>query len=534
MMEGYKMKYKNKWLGGAALAVAAMMMASCASDNDTPTNNQSQETVVTEISDSICDVLAKSSIEEFLAFAKMPRSSFRMERCSAYLTNWAKEHKLEYGIDDSLNVWIDLPANTKEMESMPKVILQAHQDMVCAWKSGETHDPTTEVGEPYYDGNNLKGKNINLGADDGIGVGMALAIAKTNVAHGLLRLLFTTNEDCGMYGVMSLDPKVLDADYLISFDDEDYPKVTTGCQGAYVWTSCKKYELSNPSGKIVNLNVTGLLGGHSGATIGEKRLSAATILAKVTKDVITSNGGKLMDIDCGTAINAIANVLTLQFTVDADKAENCKSEIENILENFKKEFTDETAIASTCSIADAPFTNAATVSAEELLTDLNKYFEDVEQGVVEREGTDGLVIKSGNIGIVKLSRGELSISSSIRSFKEEWINSEKTRFSQLASTLSMELGNEILIPAWDTEANDPFIGLVFKNYQAVDNKAYKAKAMGGLECAYFVKKKPGINTAAMGPTIKGAHTIDEVLDTTTVKPLMKVVMNTLQQINTLK
>ena len=70
----------------------------------------------------------------------------------------------------------------------------------------------------------------------------------------------------------------------------------------------------------------------------------------------------------------------------------------------------------------------------------------------------------------------------------------------------MELDNEIVIPAWDTEANDPFIGLVYKNYQSVDAKAYKAKAPGGLECAYFVQKKPGINAAAMGPTIKGAHT----------------------------
>lgn len=113
---------------------------------------------------------------------------------------------------------------------MPKVILQAHQDMVCAWNSGESHEPTTEVGVPYFDGNNLKGKNINLGADDGIGVGMALAITKSNVAHGPLRMLFTTNEDCGIYGVMALDPQVLDADYLISFDDEDYPKATTGCQ----------------------------------------------------------------------------------------------------------------------------------------------------------------------------------------------------------------------------------------------------------------------------------------------------------------
>lgn len=530
------MKCNNKWFGGAALAVATLMLASCASDNEVPTDgSKPSEAVVTEISDSICSALAKASIEEFLAFAKNPRSSFRMEKCSAYLINWAKQHSLTYGIDDSLNVWMDLPANTKEMESMPKVILQSHQDMVCAWNSGESRDPTTEVGIPYYDGNDLKGKNINLGADDGIGVGMALANAKSNVAHGPLRLLFTTNEDCGMYGAMALDPQVLDADYLISFDDEDYPKVTTASLGAYVWTSSKKYELSNPaaSGKIITLDVKGLLGGHSGAAIGEKRLSAATILAKVVKDAVTSNGGRLMAVDCGIAANAIANALYLQFAVDADKAAGCKSEIEDIMTDFQQEYTQET-INSNCTVTDVPATNVASACAEGLLSDLNKYFEEVKQGVVEREGTDGLVTKSSNIGIVKLSNGKLDIVSSIRSFNDEWLKSEKSRLTELASSLCIILSNEMLMPAWDTDADDPFIGLIFKNYQAVDARAHKAKANGGLECAYFTSKKPGISTAAMGPTIKGAHTIDEALDTTTVKPLMKVVMNTLHQVNTLR
>ncbi len=531
------MKYRHKWFGGTALAVATMMLASCASDNEVPTDGPTGgNTVVTEISDSICDVLGKSAINEFLIFAQNPRSSFRMENCSAYLTDWAKQHKLKYGIDDSLNVWIDVPANTKEMESMPKVILQGHQDMVCAWKSNESHDPTTEVGEPYYDGNWLKGKGINLGADDGIGVGMALAIAKSNVAHGPLRLLFTTNEDCGMYGVMDLDPKVLDADYLISFDDEDYPKLTTGSQGCYLWTNSKKYEVSNPdaSGKLITLDVKELLGGHSGINIGDKRLSATTILAKVVKDVITPNEGRLISIDCGTAVNAIANILSLQFVVDADNAAGCKSEIESILADYQKEYTEEKTISSTCNVNDVPVTNVASVSAEGLLTDLNQYFEEVKQGVIERQKTDDLVTKSNNIGVVKLSNGELTLTSLLRSFNDEWIKSEKNRLTALTTTLSMELGNDMFMPAWDTKDDDPFIELIFKNYKEVDSNARKAKAQGGLECGYFVQKKPGINTAAMGPTIKGAHTIDEALDTTTMKPLMKVVMKTLHQVNTLK
>ncbi len=88
------------------------------------------------------------------------------------------------------------------------------------------------------------------------------------------------------------------------------------------------------------------------------------------------------------------------------------------------------------------------------------------------------------------------------------------------------------MPAWDTPDNDSFLSYVYNIYKGVDSKAYKDKAKGGLECAYFVKLKPSIKTVAMGPDIKGAHTIGEYLDITTMKPMMQVVMNILQKIGT--
>lgn len=97
------------------------------------------------------------------------------------------------------------------------------------------------MGTPYYEGNLLKGRGINLGADDGIGVGMALAIASSNIAHGPLRLLFTANEDYGMDGAINLAPEVLDTDYLINIDEEEIGKISVGCLGSYTIEFTKEY-----------------------------------------------------------------------------------------------------------------------------------------------------------------------------------------------------------------------------------------------------------------------------------------------------
>lgn len=236
-----------------------------------------------------------------------------------------------------------------------------------------------------------------------------------------------------------------------------------------------------------------------------------------------------MSIDCGPAINAIANKLKMQFVVDAGKAEACKTAIEKILADFKTEYAEE-SFTKECTVADVSAADAANACPEQTLADINKYFAERTQGVVEREGTDGIVTKSNNIGIVTLDKGKLTITSLLRSYSNEWISSETASIASLASTIGMGIDNEITLPAWDTPDDDPFLNFAYDIYKELEPKTCKRKADGGLECAYFMQKKPTLKTVAMGPDIIGAHTSDEYLDTATMKPLMKVVMTILQKI----
>ena len=506
----------------AAVATMSLMMASCSNDDSMPVDPETP-------TDKTFETLKQSSINEFLEFAKNPRLGFHLDKAKAYLKNWSEKHGYKYYSDDFDNVWIDVPANNSAMADYPKVILQGHTDMVCASKAGEAYDYTTEVGEPYYDGDLLKGRKINLGADDGIGVGIALAIASSDVAHGPLRLLFTANEDYDMSGAINLDPSVLDANYMINIDEEEAGKISVGCLGSYSLEFARNYTEYNTSNNnyVISVNITGLRGGHSGVMIGEHRLSATSVTADIVKNVITPAGGNIVNISCGHAVNAIAIESFIEFTVSNGKVDECKAAIEKIMAGYIAEYPDETEFNYDIAVRNK--LNEDQACEEQLNTDMNAFFATAAQGVIEKEGD--LPYKSNNIGIVLVHDLHLTINDMFRSYSAQWIDSERDRLIGEGKKIGFSGKVTGYVPTWDTPGVSPLKDMVYKYYKDAYANAFTDKAKGGLECAYFVLKNPQLSAVSVGPQLDGAHTIDEAVHVSTITPLLKAIVYTLQHIN---
>ncbi len=515
----------NCKLALTALLAGALTLASCSDDTVAPT-------VPDTPTDEAYQKLTDASISEFLDFAKTPRLGFHLEKAKAYLKAWAEKHSYAFYSDEYDNVWIDVPANSETTAAYPKVILQGHTDMVCASKAGEAYDYENEVGEPYYDGNLLKGRKINLGSDDGIGVGMALAIAASDIPHGPLRLLFTANEDYDMSGAIGLAPEVLDADYMINIDEEETGKISIACLGSTTIEFKKTYAPATlaSDAKVLSLNVTGLRGGHSGVMIGEHRLSAATVIASVLGGAILPSGGNIISLSCGHAVNAIAIESTIDFAVPADKDDACRSIISTVMEQYKEEYPDETTFAYSLTERAATADDVPCPTA--LNDDLAAFFAQVTQGVIEKDGD--LPTKSNNIGEMLLNDGDLFIYDMFRTYNDDWLDSEKERLLSLGANLGMTTATVGFVPTWDTPGVSPLKDMFLKYYKETVPTAFTDKAKGGLECAYFALKKPSLYAVSVGPQLEGAHTIEESVDITTVKPLLKAIVNTLQHIGELK
>lgn len=105
----------------------------------------------------------------------IPRESGNEAAVCSYLVEFAKAHGLEYQTDDAHNIIMRRSAG-KGFEDRAGVILQAHMDMVCEKNAGVEHDFAKDPISFEIEGDKIIARDTTLGADDGIGHGLALAI----------------------------------------------------------------------------------------------------------------------------------------------------------------------------------------------------------------------------------------------------------------------------------------------------------------------------------------------------------------------
>jgi dipeptidase D len=176
------------------------------------------------------DAVTKNILNVFEEISQIPRQSKHEEAISQWLVDWAKERDIKVWRDDVLNVFMSIPA-TAGYEDRPIVTLQGHMDMVCEKTPESVHDFKNDPIELVYKGDWLYANKTTLGADNGIALAYALAIADSDIPHPELELLFTVDEETGLTGALALKPNSLKGKILINIDSEEEGAFTIGCCG---------------------------------------------------------------------------------------------------------------------------------------------------------------------------------------------------------------------------------------------------------------------------------------------------------------
>lgn len=144
--------------------------------------------------------------EQFAKINAIPRPSKHEEKMIEYLKAFGQERGLETKVDETGNVIIRKPA-TPGMENKPCVILQSHMDMVCDKLVDVEIDFQNDPIQTYVDGEWLKAKGTTLGADDGIGCAIELALLDSDdIEHGPVECVFTVDEETGLTGAFGMKP----------------------------------------------------------------------------------------------------------------------------------------------------------------------------------------------------------------------------------------------------------------------------------------------------------------------------------------
>ena len=169
--------------------------------------------------------------EQFAEINKIPRPSKHEDMMIEYLKKFGKEHNLETKVDETGNVLIRKAA-TKGFENRATTILQSHMDMVCDKLVDVDFDFHKDAIQTYVDGEWLHAKGTTLGADDGIGDAIELAIlASDDIEHGPVECVFTRDEETGLTGAFGMKSDFMSGKYLINLDSEDEGQIFVSCAG---------------------------------------------------------------------------------------------------------------------------------------------------------------------------------------------------------------------------------------------------------------------------------------------------------------
>ena len=289
---------------------------------------------------SNCELKPARVFEQFAEINKIPRPSKHEEKMIDYLKEFAEKRNLEHEVDETGNVIIRKPA-TKGHENAPMVSLQSHMDMVCDKLVDVDINFQTDAIQTYVDGEWLTAKGTTLGADDGIGCAIELAILDSDdIEHGPIECVFTRDEETSLTGAMGMKAGFMKGDMLINLDSEDEGQIFISCAGGK--TTSAKFTFTReqtPEGYFfLQTSIKGLKGGHSGDDINKKRANAIKILTRFLYKEQEKMDLHLASFNSGKLHNAIPRGGVIVFAVPASEKETIRVDWNVFTANVEEEY----------------------------------------------------------------------------------------------------------------------------------------------------------------------------------------------------
>ena len=463
-------------------------------------------------------------LQIFKELNQIPRPSHHEERVADYLCQTAEKLHLSYKRDKENCVVISKPA-TPGHENAEPIVLLNHMDMVCVGMS----DPLNTPIDAYVDNGWMKAHGTSLGADNGIGLSMALAVLESNeIVHGPLEVITTTNEEDGMSGASQLSKDFLVGRKVINLDSEDYDTITTGAAGACLqFHRIPAHRKPAPNGNWYRIRFEGGLGGHSGVDINKGRCSAVTAAIQLFNSSILPSF-HIASINIGEANASIASSGEIIICTSADEA--LLKEQATTVNQWLDERYGSTDPSMHCNVS--PCEPQETVIDDEAFEALMSCLKQIPQGMVKMSDTmTDTVETSNNIGRIMTEDDSIFVSTHTRSF----IDSEMEELSRRIADVMHEAGAEsetvMSAPAWQEDQQSAFLQMTSDTFLDVLGWRPRMVAMHFvLEAGFFVERYPGIQIASIGPRIVEPHSTSERVELSTIDDIWRVLIELLSRL----
>ena len=470
--------------------------------------------------------------EQFAKINQIPRPSKREEKMIEYLKEFGKSHGLETVVDETGNVLIRKPA-TPGHENRKTVILQSHMDMVCDKLVDVEFDFDKDAIQTYVDGEWLRAKGTTLGADDGIGCAIELAVLDSDdIEHGPIECVFTRDEETQLTGAIGMKSGFMNGDYLINLDSEDEGQFFVSCAGGRSTIATFSVEREEaPAGYFfMETSVKGLVGGHSGDDINKKRANAIKLLTRFIYAEMQKTDVRLVSFNSGKLHNAIPRDGKVVFAVPAADKEMVKADFNIFVANVEDEFH----VTDTAMEFALTSTDAAAVITKAVGDNIIFALQAVDNGVFamcQDEALDWLVETSSNVAAVKTTDNEVEVLSSQRSC----VMSNLDNMCNTVAAAYRLAGAKVITtdgyPAWKMNPHSKLVDITAETYRKLFGKEPKVLGIhAGLECGLFSERYPNLDMVSFGPTLRYVHTPDERLLIPTVQMVWDHLLEILKNI----
>ena len=484
------------------------------------------------MSAEIKDLSPKHVWGYFYDLTQIPRPTGHMEAVTRFMISFGKGLGLETLQDEVGNVLIRKPA-TPGMEGRKTVTLQSHLDMVPQKNSSVKHDFEKDPIDAYIDGDWVTARETTLGADNGMGAALAMAVlADNSLRHGPIEALFTIDEEQGMDGAFGLKPHFLKGDILLNCDSEKEGELFVGCAGgANVNVSFQfKEDTYIPEGDVaVKVSLAGLKGGHSGVDIHLGRANANKLIFRFLKEAVCDYGARLSSVAGGSLPNAIPREAFAVITIPGDNVESLWELVADYQDMFRTEYMGvEDKIDFVAEMVELP----STLIPEEIQDDLINAIEGCQNGVISMlHDFPGTVESSSNLAIVKTSDELIEVKILVRSSSESRRDSVCSSLESVFALAGAKVEESGHYNGWQPNINSPILNLMKSTYLDLFGKEPEVKVMhAGLECGIIQGAYPDMDMVSIGPDLEYPHSPDERVNIHSVQKIWEFITATLVRI----
>ena len=466
--------------------------------------------------------------QRFHEITRIPRPSAAEAALREHIIGLAEERGCRWQTDARGNLVISVPGSPGR-ESESPVIIQNHLDMVTVKTDDKQHDFTRDPLTLQVEEGWLLADRTTLGADNGVGCAAALALMDSDSPRPPLELLFTVEEESGLWGAQDLDAGMLTGSRMLNLDSEDWGEFFVGCAGGRGWVMRRQLARSEmaPGSEPWQLRLRGLAGGHSGIQIHQQLGNAIKLLGQWLREA-REVGVQLVSFDGGTAHNVIPREAGIGFYAPAGARARLEALNMQLLARWGS-YLPEADGGMTLELEDAVLPEPLDAAGQALVEQLLLFFPHGAMSYNAAQPAD-LVDLSINLAVVRVDADGLFLETTLRYFNADEAEALVQQVQGIAEWLDCEIEENMNYPGWQPDFDSPLLELGKNVYRDLFAGEPAVKAIhAGLECGILRNKLGECDILSFGPTIRGAHSPRERLDIQTIEPFWRLLTGILER-----